>query len=207
MNISIIGYGNVGSALAKRLAAAGHTIIFGVRNIEDAGLLKLLNSNAKYSAKLIEESIVGTDAIIIAIPAHLVAELAEQLGDLSGRVVIDTTNSVFKRPEPYATGFEALQKITGAELAKCFNSTGAENMADPFYEIGTEKVAIDMFVAGTSEKAKELTMQLATDAGFIAHNFGDDAQVPLLESLCNIWITLALKGGLGRDFAFKILTR
>lgn len=207
MKITIIGHGNVGSALAHRLANAGHQIVIGARDLASEKLKALLLSNPSFTAKTIKDSVVDTDTIVVAVPAHLVAELAQQLGDLSGKVVIDTTNSVFKKPEPYATGFEALQKITGAEVAKCFNSTGAENMNNPMYEVEGNAVAVDMFVAGTSAQAKQVAMQLANDAGFIARNFGDDAQVPLLEQLCMVWTNLAMKGGLGRNFAFKVVTR
>jgi 8-hydroxy-5-deazaflavin:NADPH oxidoreductase len=210
MKITVIGIGNVGGALAKRWAAAGHEIVLGVRNAASDDLKALIQSPGKWVLKDVKSSIEGTDAIVIAIPAHLTAELATSLGDLKGRVVIDTTNSVFRKPEPYRTGFEAFQKITGAEVAKCFNSTGAENMADPFYPNafgGTEPIAIDMFAAGSSAKAKAIALQLSQDAGFVTHDFGGDDKVELLEELCRIWINLAMGQGMGRGFAFKILAR
>lgn len=208
MKITIIGHGNVGSALVSRWATNGHEIVIGARNPKDAKLRPLLAAD-NVRATTIKESILDTDAIVIAIPAHLTSELAKSLGDLSGRVVIDTTNSVFRRPEPFRTGFEAFQKITGAEVAKCFNSTGAENMRNPFYSISVpspQEVPVDMFVAGSSRKAKDVATRLAEDAGFICYDFGGDDKVELLEELCRIWIHLAMSG-LGRNFAFKILRR
>lgn len=208
MKITIIGHGNVGSALAGRWAAKGHEIIIGARNPGDEKL-KPLMASGKVQAMTIKESISGTDVIVIAIPAHLTVELAKTLGDLSGRVVIDTTNSVFRRPEPYITAFEAFQQLTHAEVAKCFNSTGAENMSNPLYSIPMptpHEVPIDMFVAGSSKTAKDVATRLAEDAGFVCYDFGGDDKVVLLEELCRIWINLAM-GGMGRDFAFKIIKR
>lgn len=208
MQLTLIGHGNVGGALARRWAAAGHEIVIGARDSGDEKLKPLLELPG-VSATGVVDSIAGTDAIVVAIPAHHTAGLARQLGDLTGRVVIDTTNSVFRRPEPYRTAFEAFQDLTGADLAKCFNSTGAENMRDPVYRVAQPSphdVPIDMFVAGDHAGAKAVATRLAEDAGFVCHDFGGDAQAPLLEELCRIWIHLS-RTGLGRDFAFKILRR
>lgn len=202
MNITLIGHGNVGSALAHRWALAGHRIVFGVRRPDDPKVAALLAQNPTFSAVSIEESIQGTDAVVVAIPAHQTAELARQLGDLRGRILIDTTNSVFRKPEPFANAFDAFRQLTGAEVAKCFNSTGAENMRKPLYG----DTPADMFAAGSSPAAKQTAMQLARDAGFVCYDFGGDDKVPLLEELCRIWIHLAMNG-LGRDFAFKVMKR
>ena len=202
MKITIIGHGNVGSALAGRWAAAGHQIVFGARQPEDPKAKDLVAANPAFNVTTIGESIRGSDVIVIAIPAHMTAELARQLGNLRGRIVIDTTNSVFRKPEPYTTAFEAFQQLTGAHVAKCFNSTGAENMRNPMYG----DVPADMFAAGSHEGAKNAAMQLARDAGFVCYDFGGDDKVPLLEELCRIWIHLAMSG-LGREFALKALRR
>jgi predicted dinucleotide-binding enzyme len=202
MKITIIGHGNVGSALAQRWALASHQIIFGARRPGDDKVKALVAQHPAFSATSIEESLQGTDAIVVAIPAHLTADLARQLGDLSGRILIDTTNSVFRKPEPFPNAFDAFQQITRAEVAKCFNSTGAENMRNPLYG----DTPADMFAAGSSPRAKETAMQLARDAGFTCYDFGGDDKVPLLEELCRIWIHLAMSG-MGRGFALKVLRR
>lgn len=210
MRISVIGHGNVGSALIKRWARAGHEIIIGARNPEDEAVKQLTAKNANVSAQTITDCVTASDTIVVAIPAHLTAELANTLGNLQYKIVIDTTNAVFKRPEPYRTGFEAFQKITGAEVVKCFNSTGFENMNEPAYTISTpspHQVKLDMFAAGSSQKAKQMALQLAEDAGFEAYDFGGDDKVELLEELCRIWINLAMGQGLGRNIGFKLMKR
>lgn len=210
MNITLFGYGNVGGALARRWAEAGHKVTIGARDLQQEKLTQLLETHANIYAASLKESFLDAEAIVVAIPVTAVPDLARELGDLSGRVVIDTTNAVFRKPEPYATGFEALQQLTGAAVAKCFNSTGAENMADPRYLIETpapHEVLLDMFAAGSDERAKAIAMQLATDAGFVCYDFGGDDAVPALEELCRIWIQLAMRQGLGRNIALKLLRR
>lgn len=45
---------------------------------------------------------------------------------------------------------------TKAAIVKCFNSTGFENLLDPV----NNGAGIDMFMAGDSEKAKSVDVQL-----------------------------------------------
>ena len=133
MKITVIGHGNVGGALIRKWAKSGHQIVIGARNPEDQSAKELNQFDSKISVTSIVESIQNTDVIVIAIPAHLTADLAKQLGNLRGRVLIDTTNSVFQKPDPYPTAFDAFQQITEADVVKCFNSTGVENMNNSDY--------------------------------------------------------------------------
>jgi hypothetical protein len=87
---------------------------------------------------------------------------------------------------------------------KCFNSTGFENMENPNYG----GIAIDMFAAGSSPKAKEIAKKLALDAGFAeCYDFGSDDKVELLEQFAFSWINLAILQKQGRDIALKVLKR
>jgi predicted dinucleotide-binding enzyme len=107
-------------------------------------------------------------------------------------------------PEPYKTVYHCLADKTEAELVKCFNSTGFENMANPVYQ----GQGIDMFMAGDSEKAKQVASQLALDAGFsTCWDFGKGDKVELLEKFALSWINLAIMQGQGRNMAFKVLKR
>ena len=204
MNIAIIGTGNVGGALAERWARAGHTIRLGVRDTADFKGRELL-ALPNITAHSIADAVKASDTVLVAVTPQVVNAVAMQLGDVAGKVVIDAMNSVRSRPEPYAGTFEALKALTrGAHLVKCFNSTGFENMRDPLYG----DTAIDMFMAGSSEKGKTTARQLALDAGFAeCYDFGGDDRVSLLEQFALAWINLAIMQGQGRGIAFKVLRR
>ncbi len=204
MNIAIIGTGNVGGALAERWAKAGHTIRLGVRDTAAFKGRELLDL-PKVSAHSIADAVKASDVVLIAATPQATNAIAMQLDDVEGKVIIDAMNSVRTRPEPYADTFEALKALTrGAHLVKCFNSTGFENMRDPSYGY----TAIDMFMAGHSEKGKATARQLALDAGFAeCYDFGGDDRVSLLEQFALAWINLAVMQGQGRGIAFKVLRR
>ncbi len=203
MKIAIIGAGNVGGALAKQWAKAGHNILLGLRdlNSSDAKTLEKISSNI--SSHTIEEAIKNSEVVLFSTPPEAAVEIAKQNPLLKNKIVIDATNAVFKKPEPYKTAFEGIKKETGCEdVVKCFNSTGFENMENPKYG----DVAIDMFAAGSSAKAKEIAKKLSLDAGFAeCYDFGGDDKVELLEQFALSWINLAIMQKQGRNIAFKVL--
>jgi len=203
MNIAIIGTGNVGGALATQWAKKGHNIHLGVKNKDQFKGSELLK-NANTSVFSIKEAIELSDIILIATPPTAIFDIVEEMGDVSGKVIIDSTNSVMKSPEPFKTVFHMLAEKTNAEVVKCFNSTGFENMKDPVYH----GEGIDMFMAGDSEKAKEVARQLALDCGFgSCWDFGKSDKVELLEKFALSWINLAIMQGHGRNIAFKVVRR
>ena len=203
MKIAVIGNGNVGNALALRFAGAGHAVCIGVRRHEDPEVKKL-EAIQHVRVVSIGDAAAASEVIVVATPAHIAVDLAPQLGNLHGKVLIDATNSIRTKPEPYATAFEAFKALTQAECMKCFNTTGFENMQNPFYD----NVPIDLFMAGSSARGKEVTRTLALSAGFgECYDFGGDDKVALLEQFALAWINLAIMQGHGRNIAFKLLKR
>lgn len=204
MHIAIIGTGNVGGTLAANWASKGHSIFLGVRDIQNfKGSDLIVSSNI--SVHTMAEAASKAETILIAAAPEATVSIIKSLGNTQGKVIIDAMNSLRTRPEGYTNSFEALKALAaGAELVKCFNTTGFENMKDTVYN----GISIDMFMAGDSKRAKEVAKQLALDAGFaVCYDFGGDDKAALLEQLALCWINLALFQGQGRNIAFKILKR
>lgn len=203
MKIAIIGTGNVGGALAASWARAGHQILLGVRDTAQfKGEALLANPNT--SVHSIEDAVASAEVILVATPPQIAEELVQQFGQVAGKVIIDSTNAVRTKPEHYATAFHAFEALTQAEVVKCFNTTGFENMQNPDY--GHTK--LDLFMAGNSARAKEVAVHLAKDAGFEhCYDFGGSDRVELLEKFALSWINLAIFQGMGRDIGFKLVRR
>lgn len=203
MKIAIIGHGNVGGTLAGKWAKKGHQVIIGIRKENDEKAQNLARQE-NISVAPIPEAVKAADVLLVAVPAEEATDVAETIGEVSGKVLIDATNSIRNEPGPYSTAFEAFKAMTDAEIVKCFNTTGYENMEDPVYE----GIAIDMFMAGDSRRAKEVAGRLAEDAGFaVCYDFDGDGQVKALENLAYAWINLAIFQKQGRNIAFKVLRR
>ncbi len=203
MKIAIIGTGNVGGALATRWAEKGHQILLGVQHPDHFKGRELLQ-RPNITAHAVAAAAADAEVILIATPPSAIFDILPQLGDTSGKVIIDATNAVLKGPDPYPTVYHCLAAKTRAETVKCFNSTGYENMLNPVY--GGE--GIEMFMAGDSAKAKQVATQLALDCGFgSCIDFGQSDKVELLEKFALSWINLALVQGQGRNMAFRVVRR
>lgn len=205
MQISIIGTGNVGGTLARKWAAKGHRIYLGVRNLDQfkgADLLQLPN----ITAHSIAEAVQLSELILLATPAMQAVEVAQSLGDTTGKIIIDSMNIVMGRgPQGYSNTTDAVLDHTAThDVVKCFNTTGFNNMENPQY--GNQ--SLDLFVAGDSEKGKVAAIQLAQDAGFAeCYPIGGNDKFQLMEQFAFFWINLAMFQGQGRDIGFKLLKR
>lgn len=205
MNIAIIGTGNVGGALAQQLIKAGHAVLMGAKFPLSEKSIRLATKIGEDRFAAIENAAKQADVIIITTPPDAVLQIIPQLGNISGKTIIDATNSIRVKPDNYPTAFHAIKAITKSDaVVKCFNTTGYENMLDPIYK----DEGIDMFCAGDNKPAKQIAEQLAKDISFAScYDFGGDDKVELLEKLAFSWINLAIMQGHGRDIAFKLVRR
>jgi hypothetical protein len=210
MDIGIIGAGNVGSALAAAWTRRGHRVRLGVRNPSDPEVGKTLAALGRYaSAHDNAEAAAASSVVVIATPWAATKEAVESCGSLAGKTVIDCTNPLL----PGLAGLEVGHSTSGAEqvatwavgasVFKCFNQTGAENMAD---QTGYPHRLV-MFVAGDDAAKKADVLSLARDAGFEAVDAGPLAIARLLEPYAMLWIHLAFKMGAGRQFGLAMLKR
>jgi hypothetical protein len=202
MRVGIIGAGRVGPTLGRGWVAAGHQVIYGVR---DPGAARL---HEGATAAHVHQLIEATDAVVLATPWSAVPDVVVLAGDFRGRALIDVTN-------PIGPGFSLLygHVSSGAEhvasiandarVAKAFNSTGLENMANPRY--GAHRAF--MPVASDDEGARDVAAQLARDLGFEAVALPSLSRARDLEPFAMLWIKLAMQLGHGRDIAFGLARR
>lgn len=210
MNVAIIGTGTVGGTLARRLADAGHAVTFGVRDPTRG--VNSVKGGAPRGAdmKSVADAANGADVIILTVPWKAVADVVRELGAPGDRIVVDATNPLSLGPgglalDVGANGESAAERIAamalGARVVKAFNTTGANNMADPVY--GGEPTV--MFYAGDDTDAKATVRKLVSDVGFDPVDAGPLSRSRELEHLALLWISLS--GSMGRNFAFKLAKR
>lgn len=190
MIISILGDGNVGSALARGLEKAGHDVL-------------TCGHDAEREQQLAEAG----DVIILAVPFGAVAEVASTIASrVNGKTVVDVTNAVtpdMKLAVGFTTsGAEELQKkLPEAHVVKAFNTDFASTMDSG--EAKGEQVAA--FVASDDDRAKEIVLEIAEDIGFDPIDAGPLENARLLEPLAMLNIQLGYKLGLGEDSGIKVV--
>ncbi len=208
MKIAVIGAGKVGSALGTGWAKAGHTIVFGVRDVNKAELKALcarIGATAAPSANAARQG----DVVVLALPWTVAENAVKALGNLKGKIIIDSMNPLAMKDGVLglergftSSGGEAVASwLPGARVVKTFNQVGAEMMmAGDRFE--TRPV---MFLAGDDDTAKSTVAQLVGELGFEALDAGALKQARILEPFAMVWINQALFRGLGRDWAFGVI--
>jgi hypothetical protein len=213
MKIAIIGAGNVGGTLGTAWAQkAGHEILFGVRNPaaeKTQALVGKLGGKARAVAPA--EAAASADFIVLTTPWPQAEAAVRSLGNVSGKIILDAINPLAMGPD--GLGLEIGHSISagekvqgwaaGALVFKTLNTTGFGNMAEPIYH-GVKSV---MFVAGDDAASKPKVIDLVATLGFDVIDAGPLRNARLLEAHAMLWIELALKHGLGRNWAFARLKR
>ncbi len=208
MKIGVIGAGNVGSALGSGWARAGHTIVFGVRDVNKPDLKALCTRIGATAAPLADAARQG-DVVVLALPWNVAESAVKALGDLKNKIVIDVMNplvmkdGVLELERGFTTsgGETVASWLPGAKLVKTFNQVGA-NMMTAGDRFETRPV---MFLAGDDDGAKSTVAQLIRELRFEALDAGALKQARILEPFAVAWINQALFRGLGRNWAFGVL--
>jgi predicted dinucleotide-binding enzyme len=206
MNIAIIGAGSVGQALGLGWAKRKHQVHFGVRDPSD-GRMAALRSKDRVAVVTNAQAAAASDVLALCTPWAATKAAIESCGDLSGKVVIDCTNPLKPDFSGLELGFETsgLEKVAewakDAQAFKAMNQIGSNLMDDPSFKQGKPV----MFVCGDGNR-KKVVLDLVGQLGFEAIDAGGSKIARLIEPYAMLWIHLALVQGLGRDFAFALLT-
>ncbi len=209
MKIGILGGGSVGGTLGIVWARHGHEIVFGVRQPDASDLKEVVRQcGGRARAAGPAQAAAFGEVVVNALPWPATEGVLSKL-DLKGRIVLDCTNPLL----PGLAGLELGTTTSGAErvagwapgarVVKIFNSTGSNNMENPYYE----GEPVPMFYCGDDAAAKKTAHALAAEIGFQPIDAGPLANARLLEPLAMLWIWLAYAGGLSREFAFQIVKR
>jgi hypothetical protein len=213
MRLAIIGAGNVGGTLGTAWAQkAGHEIFFGVRNPtsdQTQAVVRRLDGLAQAGTPA--QAAAFAEFIVLTTPWNAAETAIRAMGDLSGKIILDATNPLAVGPDGLSLeighSISAGEKVQGwaqgASVFKTLNSTGFGNMANPVFR-GVKSV---MFVAGDDAVNKPGVIELVAALGFEVVDAGPLRNARLLEAHAMLWIELAIKRGLGRDFAFAIVRR
>ncbi len=208
MKIGFIGSGNMGGALAKRFAEAGHQVMVSSRSKEHADMrAEEIGKNA--SAGSIMDAANFGEIIFLAVPYSEVPSAIKAADNLSGKILVDITNVLNQDFSGLAIGFttsgaeEVAKLAKGAKVVKAFNTVFAQVISNPKFPNGKPST----FIASDHEDAKKKVMQLAIDIGLEAYDAGPLKNARLLEPLGMLNIYLGYQARMGADIAFKLMKK
>ncbi len=169
MKIGMIGSGNVGSALGRVWAKAGHPVMFSSRNLDsDKKLATEVGANARAGTP--HEAAAFGEVLLFAVPYGALPELGKTVADsIKGKVVIDASNpfpqrdgDIANRAREKGAGLVSAELLPGARIVRAFNAIGAARMGNAHTEPGR----IGMPIAGDDKPAIEVASRLIREIGY-----------------------------------------
>ena len=183
MRIAVIGAGHIGGNCARQAIKGGHEVMLSFAR-DPSGLDAL-------AAELGPSASVGTPAdavafaeiVILSVPWGAIPEALAQAGDLTGKIVIDTTNQFGSGPMPQpgqtAASFNA-GRMPGARYVKSFNTLTSGFQARAADRKDEDRVV--QWIAGDDAEAKQIVAGLIQDMGYLPVDLGGTATCAVMEA-------------------------
>jgi predicted dinucleotide-binding enzyme len=172
MKIGIIGAGQIGGTLTRRLRALGHEVF--VSNSRGPDTLKALAAETGATAVPVRDAVRGVDLVVVTIPERNIPELPQGLFAQTDDnvVVVDTGNYYPRQRDGRIEGIEAglpesrwVEQQLGRPVIKAFNNIYASHLLERGKPAGTPgRIALP--VAGDDQNAKAIVMRLVDELGF-----------------------------------------
>jgi predicted dinucleotide-binding enzyme len=193
MNIGIIGTGNVGSVLARKLTKAGHSLL--IANSRGPATLQRLAHETGAMAVTVREATQGVDVVVLSIPLGQLPSLREITGRLPDHVVVADTSNYFPVRDGHIRAIDDGQveslwvsEQIGHSVTKAWNNVLAMVLAGRGLPVGAPG-RIALSVAGDDPAAKDTVRSLVEDTGFDAIDGGSLAeswrQQPITRAYCS----------------------
>ena len=183
VKIGIIGAGRIGGNCARQAVKSGHQVMLSFAR-DPSGLERLaaeLGPSATMGSPA--QAVTFGDTVILSVPWGAIPEALAQAGDLSGNVVIDTTNQFGSGPMPEsgqtAASFNA-NRMPGARYVKSFNTLTSGFQADAAGRQGESRAV--QWIAGDDAEAKALVAGLIDDMGYMPVDLGGTATCAVMEA-------------------------
>jgi 8-hydroxy-5-deazaflavin:NADPH oxidoreductase len=169
MKIGIIGSGNIGGTLTRRLRALGHQVT--VANSRGPQTLTDLAAETGATAGTSEQAAAAGDVVVVSVPLRAVPDLP--VNAFAGKIVIDT-NNYYPQRDGHIASIDA-KRVTssrwvadllpGARVVKVFNSIYADHLMELGRPAG-QRGRIALPVASDDDEAKRTAMGLVEELGF-----------------------------------------
>lgn len=197
MRIGVLGSGQVGGGMARKLASLGHDVMMGSRNAASKAAdfpdIKLGTTT---------EAAAHGDWVVNALPGETALRLLGQC-DIAGKILIDIGNydSAVDQPIAKPLGQAIQETYPDTRVVKTLNSVSAHLMVDP----GNLPQTHAVFIAANDDAAKREVIDLLESFGWQdIIDLGDLTACRAMEQLIPLWMSLEQKFG-GPQFNLAIV--
>ena len=202
--VAIIGTGDMGDSLGPRLAGLGYPVVYGTRDPNGEKTQQLLQVTGHNATAMSAADAASRGRIVIlAVPWPAMESVAQNLGSLDGKIVVDISMPSVQGDDGYhvplleTSSAEMIQSWNpGAHVVKAFATQGSFIIDDPDAVGGPATVPI----ASDNRAAKETVARLAAEMGLDPVDAGPLRMAREIEALQRLYMVPILQR---RDAAFE----
>lgn len=183
MKIGVIGAGHIGGNCARQAVKSGHEVMLSFAR--DPSKLAALASELGELASVgsAADTAAFGEIVILSVPWGAIPEALSQAGDLTGKVVIDTTNQFGSGPMPAAgqtaASFNAA-RMPGARYVKSFNTLTSRFQEEAAARDRDDRVV--QWVCGDDQPAKDMAARLIEEMGYLPVDLGGTTTCTVMEA-------------------------
>jgi predicted dinucleotide-binding enzyme len=183
MRVGIIGSGRIGANIGRRLAGAGHEVLFSYSRT--TATLQNLAERTGGQVGSPQDAAQFGEVLVVSVPWDQLPDVLAQAGPLSGTVVVDTTNQYTAQglaplPDGQTAAAYNAARMPGARYTKSFNTLTAAFQVDVAGRTGPDRVV--QWLCGDDSEAKAGAAQLITDAGYTPVDVGGTKDAAVMEA-------------------------
>jgi predicted dinucleotide-binding enzyme len=206
MKIGIIGAGNVGTGLAKRLVPKGHNLVLSYSR--DAAKMAAVAKDLGARTGSVAEAVAFGEVVILATPYTANEEALKQAGKpATGKIIWDCTNPL--KPDlsglligtTTSAGEQTAALAPWARVVKAIPPF-AERLHADHLEIAGEKPGV--FVCGDDPEARRVVARLVSDIGAEPVDTGGLTLSRYIEPANMLLVALAYGNGFGTRIALEL---
>jgi predicted dinucleotide-binding enzyme len=205
--VAIIGTGLMGGAIGPRLAEQGYRIVYGSRDPSRDKVRALVERTAGNASAATQKAAAGqASVIVLALPWPAMETVAQNLGDLTGKILIDVSDPIvpdetdgYYRHTLETSAGELIQGWNpGAKVVKAFNTMGYFVIADPSAALG----AVTVPILSDDRPAKCKVMKMVAGMGLDPFDAGPLRYSRLLEMMAALYMVPFAHQDYSQSFEF-----
>lgn len=188
--IAIIGTGDMGDSLGPKLAEVGYRIIYGSRDpTRDSVKALVVRTGSDASATTQGAAAQEADIVLLAVPWPPMEQVAQNLGNLDGKIVIDISLANRQAEDGY---MESMVETSSAEMIQAWNPGArvvktvltSSNVIDDPMTLGER---VSTHVAADDREAKEMVAEIVAALGLVPLDAGPLRHAREIEALTRLW--------------------
>ena len=169
--VAVIGTGDMGDSLGPRFAELGYRVVYGSRKPESDKVKALVSKTGhNASATTQMEAAQQADIVLTLVPWPAMETVAQSLGDLDGKIIIDVSMPFEQAEDGYpkhllkTSSAEMIQGWNpGAKVVKTFSTMGSHLIDDPTSEGGMVTIPVASDHRDAKEKVAGIVAQMGLD--------------------------------------------